>query len=244
MENKLTPYEEWKEVPGYNGYYQVSNFSRVKSIDRTVERHGHLMNIKGIIMTPTSSKQGYPSHRFSLNGKLRTENVHRLVAEAFIPNPENKKFVNHKNGLKHDNRIENLEWCTCSENCLHAVRTGLTVQKKMEHNHRARPVIQFDLSGNFINRYKCALYAVKEHGFDSGSISKACSGKLHTAYGFIWRFEDTLSPYELHQLSKYKNILPTAVNTKDEDLEESGLEELNRLAEWQESMAAIEELDK
>lgn len=122
--------EIWKEIKGYERCYHVSNLGRVKSIGRLSENNfAGTIFLEERILKHTNS-HGYRSVVFSLFGKVKTMSVHRLVAQAFIPNPENKCDVNHINGIKHDNRVENLEWNTRSENCLHAFKTGLFVISK------------------------------------------------------------------------------------------------------------------
>lgn len=111
--------EIWKDVDGWEGLYQVSNTGLVKSLKRKYSKKG--VSIRKLTPNP----DGYPTITFSINDKCRMRLVHRLVAIAFIPNPESKPCVNHKNGIKSDNRVDNLEWCTHQQNMEHAKTSGL-----------------------------------------------------------------------------------------------------------------------
>lgn len=114
--------EIWKDITGYNGLYQVSSMGRVRSIDREViTSNGNIMHYKGK-MLKLRQKNGY-SYALLCNKKEQTMRVHRLVAMAFIPTDNDSMQVNHKNGNKSDNRVENLEWCTASENQKHSYHT-------------------------------------------------------------------------------------------------------------------------
>jgi hypothetical protein len=126
--------EIFKDIEGYEGYYQISNLGKVKSLHRIVDNHsGFKKVLKEKFLNPNISKTGYYVVSFKKNNIKKTFKVHRLIANSFIPHVKDKKFVNHINGIKTDNRIENLEWCTILENNLHARKTGLVNDSGCNH---------------------------------------------------------------------------------------------------------------
>ncbi len=122
--------EIWKDIEGYEGIYQVSNLGQIKSLERTVNNGTGFRKVRERILKPVLNNYGYQlvCLRFS-NGKQKSITIHRLVAFAFISIDKYRFQVNHKNGIKTDNRLENLEWCCHNENILHAIKKGLSNHK-------------------------------------------------------------------------------------------------------------------
>ncbi len=119
--------EIWENIRGYVGAYQISNLGSVRSIDRCVKySNGYKRKHKGKTKIPYKNKHGYYFLHLCKKNILKNYTIHRLVAIAFLPNPHNYPCINHINGVKADNRIENLEWCTIKMNNRHAVKLGLT----------------------------------------------------------------------------------------------------------------------
>lgn len=189
--------EIWKDIKSYEGLYQVSNLGRIKSLKK-IRRNG-----KGFYVQEEKLKtlqlwkeEGYYSIVLYKNDGGRTYHIHRLVAQAFIPNPENLPQVNHKDGNKSNNSVENLEWVTCSENVKHAYKKHLinhwAIGKFGKEHNFSKAVIQLDLQGNFINEYDSITQACEAMGVNAKnpSISYVCKGKQKTAYGYRWRYKE------------------------------------------------------
>lgn len=123
---------------------------------------------------------------------LFPKRVHRLVAEAFIPNPNNYPQVNHIDGNKLNNKVENLEWCTNEYNMKEACRLGLRdhIYKKGKEHCRSVKVNQYDLQGNFIKTWYCVKDIERELGFDNRNICACCRGKKPTAYKYKWKYAE------------------------------------------------------
>lgn len=183
--------ENWKDIKGYEGFYQVSNLGRVKSLERDVYcQDGTFHHLKEKILVAALDGSGYPFVNLFKNGKMKNINVHRLVAMAFLPNPENKPQVNHKNEIKTDNSVSNLEWCTVSYNVNYGTRTARAVQNrksyKLGNAPNAKPVFCEELNKTF----DCAKRVEEELGIWGTSIIKVCKGKAKTAGGFHWKYAD------------------------------------------------------
>lgn len=178
--------EIWKQVVGYEGLYEVSNYGRVKSLAKTIPGlFGSTIYLKEKIRKNQKYPNGYEYVGLSNNGKVKTHLVHRLVALAFIPNPDNLPEVNHKNEQITDNRVENLEWVTHKENANYGTRNQRASEK------REIPILQYSLEGEFITEWtKGAMSVQKKYGWNRTNICACCKGKQQSAYGFKWAYKE------------------------------------------------------
>lgn len=173
--------EIWKNINGYEGLYQVSNLGRIKSLERMVKSNNNNYRIvKEKILKQNQDKNGYYVISLNKNNKSKKYIVHRLVAQTFIPNPNNYPVVNHKDENKKNNCVENLEWCTIYYNNIYGHRIE-KAKKKI-----GIPLKQCDLFGNIINKWNNAAEVYNVLGYDISSIRKCCNKKRLTAYGFKW----------------------------------------------------------
>jgi hypothetical protein len=182
--------EMWMDIEDFEGLYQVSNLGRIKSLYR-VNCQNKVIEEK--FLTIFDNGHGYKKVHLTKNGKHKDKYVHRLVCGAFIPNPENKKEVNHKDGIKSNNLVGNLDWVTPSENQKHASMAGLHEPFPIltgKDNPKSRPVCQFTLSGKLVMEYESLLEAQKETGINHSGISSVCSGKQDSAGKFMWRYKE------------------------------------------------------
>ena len=174
--------EEWRDVVGYEGLYQVSSMGRVKSLERKVPKRNGERTVKERILKPITDRYGYLIVCLCAGGKQKMFKVHRLVYQAFHKNPENKLCVNHIDENKTNNAASNLEWSTYEENNNHGT-----------HNERmaktqSKPVGQYTRDGELVKVWASVSEAGRRAGFDRGTISSVANGKRKTHKGFIWRY--------------------------------------------------------
>lgn len=186
--------EQWKDVVGYEGIYMVSDLGRVKSLERFTSHYKGGLSLQKEYIKKSSNSNGYLVNGLTKDGILTSWKTHRLVGNSFIPNPKNKPYINHKKGNKKDNRSIMIEWNTSSENSKHAHSTGL---HKGSHygligklNPNGKPVLQFDLNGNFIQEYDTITIASEKTKVYAQNISYACNGKYKQAKGYIWKYKE------------------------------------------------------
>lgn len=184
---------QWRAIKGYEGYYEVSDNGCVRSLDRVVfDRNYNARKIQGRTMKLTRShgrnNDGYLVVNLRKNFTARVIPVHRLVAETFIPNPGKLPTVNHKDGDKTNNEVNNLEWTPYSKNNLHALNAGL-------RNPRGNRVVQCDMSDNAISIYRSVSDAARATGIGRGMISHCLNHRANSAGGYLWRRVEKCNDY-------------------------------------------------
>ena len=181
--------EIWKNIPNYEGLYQISNLGRVKRLaySKEISPKGYkqVVHYKEKILKLYFSKN-YIQVNLCKNGKSTNKLVHRLVAEAFIPNPNNYKYINHKDENKHNNWVENLEWCTQQYNVLYG--NGYKRHKDIFREKYGKSVDQYDKNGNFIKTFTCINDVEPE--FLATKVVACCKGKRKSHKNFIWIYHE------------------------------------------------------
>lgn len=198
--------EEWKDIEGYEGLYQISSLGNVKSLKRLVKISKTKEKYKEVpehILKPTKNRYGYLYVSLARNGVSKNVRIHRVVAETFLEKSPLKTQVNHINGKKTDNRLENLEWVTCKENLNKAWEMGLCennrkrarecLLKRIKQRDFSKVryktvVVQYDLEGNFIKKYRSLFDAEKQTGIKGDTIGYRIRNNVKK--GYIWKRED------------------------------------------------------
>ena len=170
----MTEEEIWCPIKGYEGLYEVSDQGRVRSLKSGKER----------ILKPQRNTCGYLKFCLYKNGEHKMYLVHRLVAQTFIPNPNNLPEVNHKDEDKTNNKVSNLEFCDKKYNINYGTRNQMVSMKL------SKPVLQYTKSGEFVREWKSIMDVQRNLGYYSQNISQCCTGKRKSANGYIWKFND------------------------------------------------------
>lgn len=171
----------WKSIDGYEGYYEVSDDGRVRSLDRYVDSFGgRKRKLKGKTMKLTIAANGYYVVNLRRDRTSKVCCVHVLVANAFIENKESLPTVNHKDGNKLNNRVSNLEWVSYGDNNIHALSHEL-------RKPRGVSVIQFNMNNEYIAEYRSVTEAYRETGISRESISQCVNNYTHSAGGYLWK---------------------------------------------------------
>lgn len=190
--------EIWKDIKGFEGIYQISNLGNVKSKERNIIRNNNNVLIKEKILKKYIRAGYYAVKLYKHNIPINMP-VHRLVAITFLENKQNKPCINHKDGNKINNNINNLEWCTYSENTLHAYKNGLEkITEKQRQNGKnvykignektRKKVNQYDLEGNFIKQWNSISEANRNFGKQNSRIKDVCKKRCKQCFGFYWEY--------------------------------------------------------
>lgn len=194
--------EIWKDIIDYEGLYQVSNLGRIKSLSRIItDKNDYPKTIKEHYMVGSDNGHGYLTVMLSKNGRRVRKYIHRLVAQAFIPNPQNLPEVNHKDEDRKNNSLNNLEWVDYLTNRIYGTR----LERLSTSNTTHSPIIQYDLDFNYLAEYKNAKQATDLLGFnDHATGIYKCANKLvNSAHGYIWRYKDDPDIYSIPKPTRF-----------------------------------------
>lgn len=176
--------EIFKDIEGYKGLYQVSNLGRVKSLPRVKVNNSGLRLIKGQILKPQTKRLGYLKVDLYKDGQQKSFFIHRLVATAFIPNPDNLPTVNHKDENPSNNMVENLEWCDNSYNINYGTAMKRAAKAKINHPKLSKKVLCVE-TGVI---YPSTKEVQRQLGFSASNIAFCCRGLYETKYNYHWQY--------------------------------------------------------
>lgn len=175
--------EIWKDIKDYEGLYQVSNLGRIKRLEHKIPtklKNQEYITLKERIIKPVKNPNKYT--KVYLKGKQKL--IHRLVAEAFLPNPNNYPCINHKNEIKDDNMMDNLEWCSYKYNNNYNNKGDRIAKSKW------KVICQYDTNMNLIKEWASIKEASDNMNIEHSNIIACCKGRQKTSYGFIWRYKE------------------------------------------------------
>lgn len=216
--------EIWKPVSGYEGYYEVSSLGRIRSVERYVKQSEHLRYVKPRIKKIIVGRYGYPMVTLCKDGESRQYRVHRIIADAFIPNPDNKPFVDHINTDRDDFRIENLRWVDAGENarnpntmthCRENTYTKERSRKILETTRRKgtvnapKYVYQYTKEGTFVGSFESLEDAGRKTSIHATAIRRVLDDNTQSAGGYIWfsKIQEQTPTYKRRDHKKYKKVL-------------------------------------
>ena len=193
--------EIWKDIKGFESLYQASNTGLIK------RKQGYQCK-KDRILKQVNNGFNYMSVSLSEGSTVKRFYVHRLIAETFLENNQNKEEVNHIDGDRQNNELSNLEWVTRSENHYHRYKVlkqrGVNFGKTGDKNWRSKPVICFDKEGNFIKRYAGVMEAMRQTGIHEANIRGAIHGRSKSSGGYIWNYE--INPARVQKATKQTTL--------------------------------------
>ena len=178
--------EIWKDIKDYEGLYQVSNWGRIKRLRRLITNQYNSFYIEEKILKPQKNRYGYLYINLYKNGIMKHKTIHKLVAEVFLPNPNNLPQINHKDEDKTNNHVNNLEWCDRKYNINYGTRNE-RISKSQINGKRSKIVIQYNLDGTFVREWPSAMEC-ERNGFEHSLIIYCCQGKRKTHKGFKWSY--------------------------------------------------------
>lgn len=185
--------EEWRDVVGYEGIYIVSSIGRIAVLERSMLRKNRWGRISPFLVKPhvcstsISPSSWYRKVSFMLNGKRDTRLLHRIVAEAFLPNPNNYPQVDHINDDPTDNRVENLQWCTSKmNNSKEHHRKASSIAAMGRVDPKRKPIVAIDENGNYTHFE--SMFAANKQGHNNSAMLRVLRGQLHTHHGLRWMY--------------------------------------------------------